>query len=248
MKWIRNYVLKQLRKISENLIFFGYQIRKLDRKHSENYYQHDLSSQIPNISEIQEKFLGRKNSGFFIEVGAYDGRQFGSVWGLVKRNWDGILIEPLPENIVKIRANYKKYNNIKIYEGAVSDRTKKLKMFHNEQLSGIRNSKYRSRMESSIVNALTLDAICKHYRVKQGFDLLTVDVEGHEMEVLNGFNLNKWKPKMIIIELSDSKIKNRYAYNHKQVLFSIVKKYKYVVVYKDWINTVFVREDIYLSK
>jgi len=247
-RMLKIHVFRLLRKLSETLVIFGYQIRKLDRTYSGNFYRHDLSSQIPNISEIQEKFLGRKNNGFFIEVGAYDGKQFGSVWGLVKRNWDGILIEPLPENVAKIKANYNNYNNVIIVECAVSDREKKLKMYHNAQLSGVTDSRYKIGIKSSTVKAYTLDSICKHYKVKQGFDLLTVDVEGHEKEVLSGFNLNIWRPKMIIMELSDSKIKNRNISQHKEILLYIVKQNKYVVVYKDWINTVFVRRDVYLSK
>ena len=39
--------------------------------------------------------------------------------------------------------------------------------------------------------------------IPKQFDLLVVDVEGLEEKVFRGFNLNNWRPKMIIVELID---------------------------------------------
>ena len=39
--------------------------------------------------------------------------------------------------------------------------------------------------------------------VPKNFDLLVVDVEGKESEIFQTFELNEWKPKMIIVELED---------------------------------------------
>lgn len=52
------------------------------------------------------------------------------------------------------------------------------------------------------VNIDTLD----HILAGSGFprlDLLTIDVEGHELEVLKGINLDKWRPKIIVAEAWD---------------------------------------------
>ena len=35
------------------------------------------------------------------------------------------------------------------------------------------------------------------------FDLLSIDVEGHELEVLKGFNLVKFSPNVIVVEYLD---------------------------------------------
>src|SRR5438093_7481217 len=46
----------------------------------------------------------------------------------------------------------------------------------------------------------TLDDILFEARAPLGFDFLSIDVEGHELEVLSGFDLARWRPRLILIE------------------------------------------------
>lgn len=49
------------------------------------------------------------------------------------------------------------------------------------------------------VAAITLDAILESCGVKE-IDVLSIDVEGHEKQVLEGFTLERYKPKVLCIE------------------------------------------------
>jgi hypothetical protein len=46
----------------------------------------------------------------------------------------------------------------------------------------------------------TLDDILTEARAPVGFDLLSIDVEGHELEVLGGFDLARWQPRLVLLE------------------------------------------------
>ena len=46
----------------------------------------------------------------------------------------------------------------------------------------------------------TLDDILIEARAPAGFDFLSVDVEGHELEVLSGFDFARWRPRLILLE------------------------------------------------
>lgn len=51
------------------------------------------------------------------------------------------------------------------------------------------------------VQALTLNTILKkHYPELNKIDVMVVDVEGHEMNVMMGIDLNKYRPELIVIE------------------------------------------------
>lgn len=51
------------------------------------------------------------------------------------------------------------------------------------------------------VLALTLNTILqRHYPLLNNIDVMVVDVEGHEMEVVKGINLDKYSPTVIVIE------------------------------------------------
>ncbi len=46
----------------------------------------------------------------------------------------------------------------------------------------------------------TLDDILAEATAPQPIDFLSIDVEGHEIEVLRGFNFNCWRPRLILLE------------------------------------------------
>ena len=46
----------------------------------------------------------------------------------------------------------------------------------------------------------TLDDILTEARAPVAFEFLSIDVEGHELEVLGGFDLARWRPRLILLE------------------------------------------------
>ena len=241
-------MLRTLRKLTEIGLYFGIMVRRIDQRFSKNYYKHDLSCQIPNISDLQTKYLGKIHNGTFIEIGSFDGKEFGFVWGLANKGWQGILVEPIPENVIRIRKNYKNHKKVKILEVAVSNKKSKIYIYEDKQLSTSIKSKNNKKAKKYKVNTLRLEDICLENKVPVGFDFLSIDVEGIEEEVIENFNFKKWMPKMVVIELTDTKLKSENAKSHQRIMVKMVDKFKYKVVYKDWINTVFIRKDIYAKR
>ena len=55
------------------------------------------------------KLFNYKRNGFFIEAGAYDGEVYSNTLQLERRyNWTGLLVEPNPDNFVKLLAKNRK--------------------------------------------------------------------------------------------------------------------------------------------
>jgi hypothetical protein len=74
-----------------------------------------------------------------------------------------------------------------------------------------------------------------------------VDGEGQEYDVLNSFDLEYWKPKMIIVELEDDHSSfQQYEYYIGDVknLREKIQNTGYTEIYRDKINTVFVDQNI----
>lgn len=46
----------------------------------------------------------------------------------------------------------------------------------------------------------TLDAILIEAQAVPPVDFVSIDVEGHELDVLDGFDLARWSPRLILIE------------------------------------------------
>jgi FkbM family methyltransferase len=160
---------------------------------------------------IRDYFENKKN-GYFVEVGANDPINHGSQsWHLeTNLNWSGVLVEPISELAEKCRRSRP---NAKTYECACvgENAPDSLSLFipydnysndeiHSRAAIGknIDGSKFKKHKEIK-VQARTLNSILAEERV-ESIDLLSIDVEGAELEVLLGFSLNKYKPSLILLE------------------------------------------------
>jgi FkbM family methyltransferase len=76
----------------------------------------------------------------------------------------------------------------------------------------------------------TLDNIILNTKYKDSsFDLLSIDVEGHELEVLKGFNLVKFSPNVIVVEYLDLNVSNLEIKNLSIEYILDTELYKYLI-------------------
>ena len=166
--------------------------------------------------------------GFYIECGANDGITQSNTYKLeTDKNWKGILIEPSEIKINQCKNN-RNDKNIFLNCALVSDD------YHNEFIEGDFNysdngqslmasiNGERRENASNLINvrAKTLASILDEFKIKK-IDLFSLDVEGYELNVLNGLDLNRYKPINILIE-----IYNKDFYN----IVNLMLKYNYKLI------------------
>lgn len=223
-----------------------------------SYYPQVSSCQIRYLSYLLGRFLGERASGHYVEVGAFNGLDFSNTWGLAERGWHGLLIEPIPHLAEACRRNYAHRDRVRVLEMAIGDSDGKVELFladclttANEALfeeyANVEWSRGVLSTHRTTVESRKLEEVLSENDVPRGFDLLVVDVEGYETEVFASFDLNAWKPKMIIVELADTHPDLTATENQDALLGRRISDAGYSIVFKDWINTVFVREDIWRS-
>lgn len=224
------------------------------RESAKPFYEFDISCQIPNLSMIIERYFPSRK-GIFVEVGAYDGIKFSNTFGLVKRDWTGFLIEPDPDLYLKCIENVGAYKNIQVINKAVSSSNSKAVLHRQGPLSTLSLESHQAYKEldwalgesikkSVLVECLTMDTILQEIGIQTTFDLLVVDVEGHEVEVFSSFDLNHWRPSMIIVELPDLHPDFPQLEAPYLKLKKSIEAANYSVIYKDHINTIFVIENL----
>jgi FkbM family methyltransferase len=168
------------------------------------YREQSVSADAINERERQlvRDFFATQSSGFFVEVGANDPHERSQTWHLEQAGWTGILIEPQPDLAEKLRQARK----ARVYAVACSSPRNGggVLPFH---VAGPLSSLDRDRMapgskaEAVIeVPIETLDHILQNAAAPPGFDFLSIDVEGHELEVLQGFDIGRWRPRLILLE------------------------------------------------
>jgi len=211
------------------------------------FYKMGDDGQIKELPNIYEKYFGQKTDGTFVEVGAYDGYKWSNTWGLMELGWNGVNAEPHPTNFENLVKNCTPYPNVICFNIAIGkNKEAKLYLSHaisttsEEQANVYRECKWFAGSESVIdVPMITLDALLESAEVPIGFEILVVDTEGTEFEVLESFSINKWLPKMVIVEaheLHPTKGFNRYA----EQINKYFETNGYDKIYCDIINNIYV--------
>jgi len=175
-------------------------------------------------AEILEKkliheYFKNASQGFFIEVGANDPKELSQTWQLEQAGWKGILVEPLSRFYDQLVAQRP---NSQVVKAACSseDKVGKATLFISPNMLGCSTLEKNiddidvEYPESEIVSIITLNSILEKAKPKH-IQLLSIDVEGTELDVLKGCNLSKYKPDLILIEDKlHSLEKHRYLIKH----------------------------------
>jgi len=170
--------------------------------------------------ELVWEFLSENGieKGFFVEVGANDPEFLSQTWHLEKKGWTGVLVEPLPDRADQLR---KKRPNSRVFEVACGspDQVGEAEFYVGEadQISSLRKNVDDPKAQyfkSIRVRVLTLDSILEEVKAER-VDFLSIDTEGTELDVLKGFNLQRWRPHLLLIEDKVHSLKKHFYIKSK---------------------------------
>jgi FkbM family methyltransferase len=148
------------------------------------------------------EFFGAAREGFFVEVGANEPVERSQTWHLEQLGWTGVLIEPQPDLAVELV----KARRAMVFPVACSspeDAGSTMTLHVAGPLSSLRREKMAAGSKPQAVIEVpvrTLNDILEEAHAPLPIDMLSIDVEGHELEVMRGFNFKRWQPRLIMIE------------------------------------------------
>jgi len=199
--------------------------------------------QVENLNQIYLDYFGYKTDGVFVEVGAYDGYNFSNTWGLARAGWKGFYIEPIQEYVQACMNNHKGHN-VSVIQKAVGNFSGTVRMQIAGTLSTyddfyIKSSVWGSQYKNNTVEVDidTLDNILLTRVIHDEIDVLVIDTEGSELKVLEGFDLEYWRPKMVIIEAHE-----KNPYKELTLLVPDIDNYfsSYRKIYAGEVNSIYV--------
>jgi FkbM family methyltransferase len=169
-----------------------------------------VNSYAPSYSQFREDrlldgiFAGR--SGTCVEVGANDGVTGSTTYYFEKMGWKCVLVEPVPELCDRIRRS----RSALLFECAASSEAGEDLFYVAETEPSLSSSSIvapprdgpgggRAGVRAIRVRKRTLDEILIEAGISRP-DFVTIDVEGHELEVLQGFSVERFRPDIIIVE------------------------------------------------
>jgi FkbM family methyltransferase len=211
-------------------------------------YIHNDTCQIKNLELIYEKYFPHKST--FVDVGASDGVSFSNTFTLANARWRGLCVEPVPEQAERCRNLHLTNSLITVVEACVGKANGETKLYLggcptiSEEVVERNPYGFTYDPENFIMrNMYTLDALLLKHAIPVGFGLLSIDVEGAEPLVLEGFHISLWKPQMVIIETHIGHPQREREFNTAEIVRYFAEA-KYYLLQRDTLNDIYLREDI----
>ena len=203
------------------LLYFFYQLLKSKSILSKRKFYSNWG-----LDMMADDFFKNKSNGIYIDVGCHHPFLNNNTYRLYKRGWRGINVD-LDFNTVEMFNVFRRFDlNI---EAAVSDVKEKKDFFFFHNRSAINTLSEKSGVkakEIKKINTTTLNSLIENSKFKNDkINYVSIDVEGHELNVLKGFDLKKYKPDLIILEFIDPNIKEFYQQNIDNIMTSSLYTY-----------------------
>ena len=162
-------------------------------------------------------YFGDKKDGFYVDVGCFHPMDRNNTYLLYLNNWRGINIDISEFSIDLFNFIRPNDHNIKC---AVSEKNQIVKIFFQKELSQLSTTDeeqakkvFQGKIKSKEIQSYTLNHILEKSKFcNKEIDLLDIDVEGTDYKVLLGLNFEKYKPKLICVEIHNQNIKDDKIY------------------------------------
>ena len=182
-----------------------FSILKRKIKYKKNSYSFNAVDLI-----IDYIFKNTKN-GFYLDIGAQHPISNNNTYLLYKRGWRGVNIDLDKKNIDLF--NIARPNEINL-NYAVSNVNGEADLFFYHDASPINtlNEKISTFQKAKVskikkIHTKTLNNILGSINLKKKINYMNIDVEGSEEKILEGFDIDKYKPDVISIEYLDLRMK-----------------------------------------
>jgi FkbM family methyltransferase len=148
--------------------------------------------------------------GYFVEVGALDGRCLSNTLSFEEAGWHGLCVEAHSRYFDLLSRNRPGSTCVR---AAVSDRDEELCDFHANHRGALSTLEPESEgffrehyapwfggFELQRVRRARLDTLLAEAGAPARFEFLSIDVEGHELAVLAGLDFRRYSPRVVILE------------------------------------------------
>ena len=209
------------------------------------------------VDVVIENIFRNKKNGFYVDVGCQHPIKNNNTYLLHKKGWSGVNIDLDQDNIDFF--NLSRPNDTNVCAAISSSISEKdLFFYHNKSAINTIDPKVSKFQKAKVkevkkIKTNTLNNILDSLSINDNkIDLLSIDVEGHEMQVLHGLDLDKYSPDVIVVEFLDlslSKIEIK-SQNINRILNSDLYKFviskNYTLVNFIYADLVFVKNTSYI--
>lgn len=158
-----------------------------------------------------------------VDVGAHHGSS--SRW-FALQGWRVLAFEPEPGNRAAFERNMRHHPNVTCLALAVSDvDAERVPFFVSREHYGIHSLRpfHETHEEALAVRTVRLDGILEKHNISS-VTVLKIDVEGADFPALKGFNIERFKPEIVMLEFMDARTSSGFGYDHHAVALYMAER------------------------
>ena len=183
---------------------------------------------------ILEFYLGRRAPGFFVDVGAYHPRRCSNTFLLYLRGWRGINIDADPDVISLFNAERPQDQNVLAAISGTSG-TGTLIRFNEKAFNTLspalaeratRHPAWKIQDTVTVTTHRLSDILHRHVPDGQRIDVMNVDIEGADLDALQGNDWDRFSPEFLIAEDHAFEAANP----HRSDIFQFLSEKGYVLI------------------
>lgn len=220
---IRLTMLKQIKRIMPAAIR-----ERLGRLYRERWKEHATRSYS---QEGEDLLLARifeelqVETGFFVDIGAHHPKRFSNTYYFYRRGWCGINVDPMPGSKRMFERARPRDITVECGVGAKAGGLEYFS-FNEPALNTFSATEARKKdvppyrlVERLQIPVMPLGPLLdEHLPEGTRIDFMTIDVEGFDHEVIASNDWNRYRPRVILIELLNTRIEDVEAHPTSRLL------------------------------
>jgi FkbM family methyltransferase len=154
--------------------------------------------------------VGKQGMGFYVDIGAFHPHVGSNTFYFYRLGWKGINIDARPGSMNLFNLIRPRDINIQTGIGSTEGTLKYYMLEEHPGMNTFSLETLRScGMEHKVTSTLEVPVTTmgkiqrQHISSETQIDFVTIDTEGHEIEVLKGFDFDLHRPKVFAIEQND---------------------------------------------
>jgi FkbM family methyltransferase len=194
-----------------------------------------------------EELIGQVN--WFVDIGAHDGISGSNTLYFALLGARGLCFEPVRETYTKLHWFYALNPHVRTMRCGISDHNREATMMAADFLSCVPETEDAAHTAISVVHEsmeervklLRFEDAIQGLNLPTQCDLLSIDVEGHELNVLRSIDFAQHTFRAVVIESHIIDAQGNWKWRHRDLeeIESLLSEYNYRIVHRTCINTIY---------
>lgn len=167
-------------------------------------------------------FLEKNKKGFYVDIGAYHPKHFSNTFYFYQNGWRGINIDGSKESILLFDKFRLEDRNV---HAVISN--EEIEIYFPEKIGSMNTISTENTGGGVKIKSEKLSTVLNKYVPKnQVINFMSIDVEGHEIEILRSNDWEKYRPMVLLVEIEGKTVQETLGSEVLKYIESL--NYKYI--------------------